>query len=38
MDKDRDYSEDRHELLPEDQAHMDSIREEINGQHKAGNK
>ena len=25
----RDYSEDRHEILPEDQAHMDSIREEM---------
>ncbi len=25
----RDYSEDKHELEPEDQAHMDSIREEI---------
>ena len=25
MEKGRDYTEDKHELLPEDQAHMDSI-------------
>ena len=25
----RDYTEDKHELLPEDQAHMDSIRQEM---------
>ena len=24
----RDYSEDKHELEPEDQAHMDSIKQE----------
>ena len=30
----RDYSKDRHELLPEDQAHLDSIKQGIDGQHK----
>lgn len=29
MEKDRDYSEDTHDLEPEDQAHLDSIKQEI---------
>jgi hypothetical protein len=28
--KERDYSEDKHSLEPEDQAHLDSIKQEIN--------